>query len=163
MEKIMAAPRPSAVPEWMASARTFVDRLYSAGWRDIADAQHAGAAGMYNELLTADALETKAAPVGEREAFEAAMRTLPDAAGAIEYTLLTFDGERYGREGGCSGLDLNSMFVVWKLAHAAYQRQSGVVMPERKTAMSGDVLSFQSEGWNACLDEFARLNGGSHE
>jgi hypothetical protein len=35
---------------------------------------------------------------------------------------------------------------------------SGVVLPERKQAVRGDVLSFQSEGWNACLDEVARLN-----
>ncbi len=54
--------------------------------------------------------------------------------------------------------------AFWFSEGAAYQRQSGVVMPERKTALNGDVLSFQSEGWNACLDEFARLNGaGSHE
>lgn len=41
------------VPSWMASARTFVDRLHLAGWRDHADAQHAGVAGMYDELLAA--------------------------------------------------------------------------------------------------------------
>ena len=39
------------------------------------------------------------------------------------------------------------------------QPSAGVVMPERKVAQHGDVLSFQGEGWNACLDEFARLNG----
>ena len=45
------------------------------------------------------------------------------------------------------------------------QPSAGVVMPERKVAQHGDVLSFQGEGWNACLDEFARLNkgAGSHE
>lgn len=41
------------VPSWMASARAFVDRLHLAGWRDHADAQHAGVAGMYDELLAA--------------------------------------------------------------------------------------------------------------
>ena len=39
------------VPDWLTSSRAFADRLYAAGWRDHADAQHAGVAGMYDELL----------------------------------------------------------------------------------------------------------------
>lgn len=42
-----------SVPAWMASSRAFADRLYMAGWRDHADAQHSGVAGMYDELLAA--------------------------------------------------------------------------------------------------------------
>ena len=41
-----------SVPAWMASSRAFADRLYMAGWRDRADAQHSGVAGMYDELLS---------------------------------------------------------------------------------------------------------------
>lgn len=49
---------------------------------------------------------------------------------------------------------------------AAYQRQSGVVMPN--PMVGGRGIDYEAvayiEGWNACLDEFARLNGaGSHE
>lgn len=49
-------------------------------------------------------------------------------------------------------------------AGAAYQRQS-VVMPNRMTDGAADyAYARYSAGWNACLDEFARLNGaGSHE
>lgn len=52
---MLTAPpaQASAWPEWMASSGTFVDRLHLAGWRDHADAQHAGAAGMYDQLLAA--------------------------------------------------------------------------------------------------------------
>ena len=34
--------------------------------------------------------------------------------------------------------------------YATPQPSAGVVMPERKVAQHGDVLSFQGEGWNAC-------------
>ena len=50
-----------SVPTWMASSRAFADRLYMAGWRDHADAQHSGAAGMYDELLAA----AQAAPAAD--------------------------------------------------------------------------------------------------
>ena len=44
------------------------------------------------------------------------------------------------------------------------ERQS-VVMPERQDAedLWHPVMKDRAIGWNACLDEFARLNGGSHE
>lgn len=51
---LYAAPvQQVSVPAWMASSRAFADRLYMAGWRDHADAQHSGVAGMYDELLAA--------------------------------------------------------------------------------------------------------------
>lgn len=51
-----------------------------------------------------------------------------------------------------------------EMVSAAYQRQS-VVMPNRMTDGAADyAYARYSAGWNACLDEFARLNGaGSHE
>ena len=49
----LKAQPSGVVPEWLTSSRTFADRLYAAGWRDHADAQHAGVAGMYDELLAA--------------------------------------------------------------------------------------------------------------
>jgi hypothetical protein len=42
----------AVMPDWLQSSRAFVDRLYAAGWRDYADAQHAGAAGLFDELVT---------------------------------------------------------------------------------------------------------------
>lgn len=152
----------------------------------------------------AGALEANAAPVGEREAFEA-------YCGSIGYTLKVDDSGRYlGRYGA-------ELWAGWK-AHAAYQRaqqpqsaeplawlpkwahdrltgqlgavsdpvlwgisatlyveqtdntvpvyttpqpSAGVVMPERKECDDGypsdDWLI--ASAWNACLDEFARLNG----
>jgi hypothetical protein len=96
---------------------------------------------MKNEANVGDVM---AAPVGElREAFEAWWK---------------------------SGV-LNDWFIKeWSRkafqAGAAYQRQSGVVMPERKAEAvrhAYQELDF-IDGWNACFDEFARLNGaGSHE
>ena len=67
--------------------------------------------------------------------------------------------ERYGHR----PRGWNDDFQVYQDAHAngawfGWQARE-VVMPERKVAQHGDVLSFQGEGWNACLDEFARLNG----
>ena len=51
--RLNAAPvQQVSVPAWMASSRAFADRLYMAGWRDHADAQHSGVAGMYYELLS---------------------------------------------------------------------------------------------------------------
>ena len=86
----------------------------------------------------ADALEAKAAPVGElREAFEEWLGITPCGA-AHDLAVKAFQ------------------------AGAAYQRQSGVVMPERMTPHFND--NHYAAAWNACLDEFARLNGaGSHE
>ena len=52
--RLNAAPvQQVSAPAWMASSRAFADRLYMAGWRDHADAQHSGVAGMYDELLAA--------------------------------------------------------------------------------------------------------------
>ena len=48
---LKAQPSGVVLPEWLESSRAFADRLYAAGWRDHADAQHAGAAGMYDELI----------------------------------------------------------------------------------------------------------------
>lgn len=53
-----------SVPAWMASSRAFADRLYMAGWRDHADAQHSGAAGMYDELLAAAPVQKVSVPDG---------------------------------------------------------------------------------------------------
>lgn len=40
------------------------------------------------------------------------------------------------------------------------QPSAGVVMPERKSKPYGKLyMPDEYEGWNACLDEFARLNG----
>ena len=58
-----------SVPAWMASSRAFADRLYMAGWRDHADAQHSGVAGMYDELLSS-APAAPAADAGLVEALE---------------------------------------------------------------------------------------------
>ena len=85
-------------------------------------------------MLAADALEAKAAPVAY------------------------ITGQFAGR---CIIEAINRAAVL-PTGMALYSRpqpSAGVVMPERKVAQHGDVLSFQGEGWNACLDEFARLNG----
>lgn len=43
---------------------------------------------------------------------------------------------------------------------ATPQPSAGVVMPERKSKPYGKLyMPDKYEGWNACLDEFARLNG----
>lgn len=41
------------------------------------------------------------------------------------------------------------------------QPSAGVVMPERKDDQGAPTVNLHifREGWNACLDEFARLNG----
>lgn len=41
------------------------------------------------------------------------------------------------------------------------QPSAGVVMPERKDEQGAPTVNLHifREGWNACLDEFARLNG----
>lgn len=66
-------------------------------------------------------INQSASAVDERAAFERALRTLPDSTGAIAVAIECFDPgqERYYKEEACSGLDLNSFFVVWKLARAA--------------------------------------------
>ena len=89
----------------------------------------------------AASIEAKAAPVGEREAFEAWLGITPCGA-AHDLAVKAFQ------------------------AGAAYQRQSGVEMPEYQDA-EGLLHPFMKDraiGWNACLNEFERLNGaGSHE
>jgi len=90
-------------------------------------------------------------PVGEREAFEEWLLTTGIPLTDINpYALASWD--------------------AWK-ASAAHQRQQAreVVMPERKPIEALDfnrtTTDVLNEGWNACLDEFARLNkgAGSHE
>ena len=49
------AKAKAAVPDWMASSSQFAERVYHAGWRDLADAQHEGIAVMYGELAAATA------------------------------------------------------------------------------------------------------------
>ena len=94
----------------------------------------------------------KAAPAGKREAFEA----YRDQRNA----LLESEGHKPGSKWHIT----QAHYSTWE-AGAAYQRQSGVVMPERKEHETYyDSDEYRKDGWNACLDEFARLNGaGSHE
>ena len=87
-------------------------------------------------------------PVGEREAFEEWLLTtgIP-LTDTNPYALASWD--------------------AWK-ASAAHQRQQAreVVMPERKELPDLLLATYhENRGWNACLDEFARLNkgAGSHE
>ena len=62
-----------SVPAWMVSSRSFADRLYMAGWRDHADAQHSGVADMYDELLSS----APAAPAADAsDVLDQAMYTL---------------------------------------------------------------------------------------
>lgn len=93
----------------------------------------------------ADALEAKAAPVGEREAFEAAYAECV--------------------ESGWSSVKHLGRLMFEKGATHQRQQAREVVMPERKECDDGypsdDWLC--ANAWNACLDEFARLNkGASH-
>lgn len=98
----------------------------------------------------ADALEAKAAPVGEREAFEAWLGITPCGAA-------------------------HNLAVKAFQAGAAYQRQSGVVLDNVDEAASilrnmidsigthgnysnESTLLFLNQALS-CLDEFARLNG----
>lgn len=45
------------------------------------------------------------------------------------------------------------------------QQSAGVVMPERKDDQGAPTVNLHifREGWNACLDEFARLNGSKDQ
>ena len=104
--------------------------------------------GNFGKLMheAADALEAKAAPVGEREAFE----EWCEESGQYVKSPVVFEAFQAG---------------------AAYQRapqpSAGMVMPERQSPEDDwhYVMRERSHGWNACLDEFARLNkgAGSHE
>ena len=50
--------------------------------------------------------------------------------------------------------------VEYRLLYTTPQTIAGVVMPERKQLPDLMLAEFhESRGWNACLDEFARLNG----
>lgn len=87
----------------------------------------------------------------------------PQSAEAVAY-VLTRDGEVCYEAG--DGIVISNTpgdetdLYNWQPVYFTTPLPSaGVVMPERKVAQHGDVLSFQGEGWNACLDEFARLNG----
>ena len=118
------------------------------GWNDdfqVYQDAHANGA-WFGWQAGAAGIEAKAAPVGEREAFEAWC----EESGQYVKSPVVFEAFQAG---------------------AAHQRQQAreVVMPERKpiealdfNRTTADVLN---EGWNACLDEFARLNkgAGSHE
>ena len=100
-----------------------------------------------------------------RDKFEQLVR---DTCHTDEYTF-KLNGGAYFRTtyaktyDGLPPREMASVQTLWTFyqAGAAHQRQQAreVVMPERKVAQHGDVLSFQGEGWNACLDEIARLNG----
>lgn len=111
-------------------------------------------ADLIAKQVFADALESSAAPVGEREAFEAWTRK--------EYA---FDDDmlRKSNEGHYPYAKPANMWDAYQ-AGAAHQRQQAreVVMPERKECDDGypsdDWLCVTA--WNACLDEFARLNAG---
>ena len=99
----------------------------------------------------ADALEAKAAPVGERDDDRAAIHQLAFELG--------------GTEGGEYLLDLDDLNAVIDAAHQRQQARE-VVMPERKELPDLLLATYhENRGWNACLDEFARLNkgAGSHE
>ena len=127
------------------------------GWNDdfqVYQDAHANGA-WFGWQARAAGIEAKAAPVGEREAFEAHMRV-----GGYSNPDKHPDGSYVS-----SAMEL--WWQGWK-ARAAHQRQQAreVVMPERK-----DESQYRGTGliaarqWNACLDEFARLNkgAGSHE
>ena len=101
----------------------------------------------------ADALEAKAAPVGERDDERAAIHQLAFELG--------------GTEGGEYLLDADDLDAV---IDAAYQRQSGVVIPpnpykpELSDADLTDYEKGELQGRCDMWSEFARLNGGrSHE
>jgi len=52
--------------------------------------------------------------------------------------------------------------VEYRLLYTTPQPSAGVVMPERKQLPDLWFAEFhESRGWNACLDEFARLNKGA--
>lgn len=57
-----------------------------------------------------------------------------------------------------------------RAAPVSEAKAQGVVMPERQVVegaygydLGGNYGEGYSEGWNDCIDEFARLNGGSHD
>lgn len=115
----------------------------------------------------ADALEAKAAPVGERESFEAAYAAEYSAARGVECTASDIAGMRKGDGYG----DRPYLNGQWKgfQAGAAYQRQSGVVVPHDllirvlEPVTSEQYINSKRE-LLALMREFARLNGaGSHE
>lgn len=86
------------------------------------------------QLLNAMLQGQQAAPVGEREAFEAWC----EESGQYVKSPVVFEAFQAG---------------------AAYQRQSGVVGRVDESKYSGALLD-AARRLNACLDEFARLNAG---
>ena len=106
-------------------------------------------------LRAADALEAKAAPVGV-PVYQLQCREIGEGdwcpADLRHYTYCQRAPE------------MDTRIVEVQQAGTAYQRQS-VVMPERQDAedLWHPVMKDRAIGWNACLDEFARLNGDSHE
>lgn len=134
----------------------------------------------------------KAAPVGEREAFEAWARaegynTTPSTV--REYLMReTCDalkgfqaGAAHQRQQAQSAEDVGEVVVTrtssGEILAVTRQDDEGRVIsiiaqsvslavPDRKKQPDGFVtMPSHYEGWNACLDEFARLNkgAGSHE
>ena len=104
----------------------------------------------------ANALEAKAAPVGE-PVYQLQCREI----GEGDWCPCDLRHYTYCQRAP----EMDTRIVEVPQAGAAYQRQSGVVMPEYQDA-EGLLHPFMKDraiGWNACLDEFERLNGGSHE
>lgn len=135
--------------------------------REYADGEGSVQAYMADVMRqAADALEAKAAPVGEREAFEVAYAEIRGC--------LTADVVRQLRRGDDYAETKNERLnIAWRAyqAGAAHQRQQAweVVMPplmpsEPFTTIDRGSKNFKA-GWNACAQEFARLNkgAGSHE
>ena len=73
--------------------------------------------------------------------------------------------ERIDESAICDGTDAtisDDLFTQLVAALDAPQPSAGVVMPERKQLPDLMFAEFhESRGWNACLDEFARLNKGA--
>lgn len=101
-----------------------------------------GDGGLRDTMLeAADALEAKAAPVAY------------------------ITGQFAGR---CiiEAINRAAVLPTGMALYSRAQPSAGVVMPERQEPDDEwhYVMRERSHGWNACLDEFARLNkGGSHE
>lgn len=97
------------------------------------------------------------------------------AADALEAkSALVGDGRGHDIKGSRKALGAMNAKLKAKIGRlerelASYQRQQAreVVMPERQEPDDEwhYVMRERSHGWNACLDEFARLNkgAGSHE
>lgn len=124
----------------------------------------------------ADALYAKAAPVGEREDERAAIHQPAlefRRTGTGEY-LLDLDDlnavidaayQRTQQPQSAVAVAFQKPSVlkdcnVWYSISTTPQPSASVVMPERKIKPYGKLyMPDKYEGWNACLDEFARLNG----